>query len=164
MQLKTIIAALSVGAALATGIFMAGDSVGAGRVQAKWDKEKGDAREAAAKQRAEKAQTTTEVVTRYVDRVRIVRERGDTITKEVFVHVPPTPPNPDACALERNGWRLLHDAAARGQSDDASPRGADAPGPSAQDTARTVTDNYAQYHAVAEQLHALQDWVKGVCK
>lgn len=164
MQLKTIIAALSVGAALATGIFLAGDSVGAGRVQAQWDKAKADARIASSQQAAEKAQTTTEVVTRYVDRVRIVRERGETITKEVFVHVPQTQPNPDACVLERNGWRLLHDAAARGQSNDASPRDTDAPGPSAQDTARTVTDNYAQYHAVADQLHALQNWVKGVCK
>lgn len=61
---------------------------GAGHVQAQWD--------AAAQQqilqtaaiRERQAQATVKVVTQYVDRVRVVREKGDTIIKEVPVYVP----------------------------------------------------------------------------
>ena len=59
----------------------------------------------------ELAQGTTRVVTEYVDRVQVVRERGDTITKEVPVYVTPTA---DAACAVPAGFVHIHDAAAAG--------------------------------------------------
>lgn len=95
-------------------------------------------------------EVTTKVITEYVDRVRVIREKGETITKLVPVYVP---------LLELPGsWRVLHDAAATGQVPDPA-RTADAPGTDTQVLAATVSDNYATCHANAEQLTKLQDWV-----
>ncbi len=54
---------------------------GASHVRAQWD--------AAIQQQT--LQATVKVVTEYVDRVRVVREKGDTIIKEVPVHGPYKP-------------------------------------------------------------------------
>ncbi len=89
------------------------------------------------------------------ERVRTVTE---VITRRVEVYVPS-----DAPALPA-GWRLLHDAAARGHEPDPAPAGGtDAPGPSAQDAARTVIENYGTYHVVASRLDGLQRYVNEVC-
>lgn len=52
------------------------------------------------------------VVTQYVNRIRIVREKGETIIKEVPVYVPVQADA--ACTLNR-GFVRLHDAAAAGE-------------------------------------------------
>lgn len=97
---------------------------------------------------------TVEVVTQYVDRVEVIREKARTITKEVPIYVPS-----DSCSMP-GGFRMLHDAAARGGLPD--PAGvADAPAAPAQDVAATVSDNYGTYHEIAEQLTSLQEWVRG---
>ncbi len=59
----------------------------------------------------ELAKGTTRVVTQYVDRVQVVRERGDTITKEIPVYVTPTA---DAACAVPVGFVRIHDAAAAG--------------------------------------------------
>ena len=61
---------------------------GAGHVQAQWDAavQKQALQTAAVRER--QAQATVKVVTQYVDRVRVVREKGETIIKEVPVYVP----------------------------------------------------------------------------
>jgi hypothetical protein len=97
------------------------------------------------------AQTADRVVTRYVGRVRTVREAAAVITKEVPVYVPS-----DACTLPA-GFRVLHDAAAAGLVPDAA-RLADAAPADAQTVAATVADNYAACHAIREQLTALQQF------
>ena len=61
---------------------------GAGHVQAQWDTAVQQQALQAAAVREEQAQATVEVITEYVDRVRVVREKGDTIIKEVPVYVP----------------------------------------------------------------------------
>ena len=126
---------------------------GAAHVQAKWDAV--TVKQSLQVARVEKAQAeaTVKVVTKFVDRVRVVKETGATLTKEVVRYVPS-----DSCSLPA-GWRVLHDAAAR--SEPADPAGnADAPPVAAQDAAATVIDNYSACHANAEQLVALQDWVR----
>lgn len=100
------------------------------------------------------AEATVQVVTQYVDSVHTVREVGQTIIKEVPVHVPS-----DFPALP-SGFRLLHDAAPIGQLPDPA-RAADAPAVPAQDLADTVAANYLACHENAEQLTALQAWVTG---
>lgn len=128
---------------------------GANHVRAQWETERSQAVAQAAEVKVAQAQVTASVVTQYIDRVRVVRQKGDTIIKEVPTYVPTT-----ACPLP-GGFRLLHDAAARG--DDPGPAGGlDAPAVPAQDLARTVIDNYTGCRDNAEQLSALQAWVAGV--
>lgn len=126
---------------------------GESTVTAKWDTERAEAANAAKQRIAKQATVTTQVVTEYVDRVQVVKERGKDIIKEVKVYVPSS----TACDLP-GGFRVFHDAAAQGELPDPA-RVADAPAAPAQDVASTVADNYATYHEVAEQLKALQSWV-----
>lgn len=95
-----------------------------------------------------------QVVTQYVDRVQVVRERGKEIIKEVAVYVPM-----DAGCDLPGAWRVLHDAAARGRLPQPADA-ADAAPASAHDAARTVAHNYSACHETAQQLTALQDWVR----
>ena len=96
------------------------------------------------------------VVTQYVNRIRIVREQGETIFKEVPVYVPV---QADAACTINRGFVRLHDAAAAGELPEPA-RDADA---AAADialsaVAGTVTANYQTCHENAEQLRALQAW------
>ena len=140
---------------LATLILTAGSyRLGASHVQAQWDAERARLATVKAKTEAAQAETTTRVVTQYVDRVQTVRERGKTIVQKVPVYVP----SDSTCDLPA-GFRVLHDAAAAGELP--NPAGdADAASVSAQTVAATVADNYATYHATVEQLGALQQWVR----
>ena len=106
------------------------------------------------------AEATVQVVTQYVDRVKIVRETGATIVKEVPVYV--SPEADAACALPR-GFVRLHDAAAAGRSPEPAGSSDAAPAGIALSTvAGTVADNYERCHENAEQLIALQAWGRQV--
>lgn len=110
------------------------------------------------------AERNERVITRYVDRVRTVRERGQTIIQKVPVYVTE---NSDAGCTVPAGFVRLHDDAAQNLPTPADPADAaghpDAPAPgiALSDIAATVTDNYTTCHATAEQLTALQDWLRG---
>ncbi|EKT4441569.1 TPA: hypothetical protein ACKP7M_002889 [Stenotrophomonas maltophilia] len=106
----------------------------------------------------ELAQGTTRVVTEYVDRVQIVRERGDIITKEVPVYVTPTA---DAACAVPVGFVHIHDAAAAGIAPTGTAGDPDAPaaGVALSAVAETTAANYGQYHAAGEQVTALQQLV-----
>lgn len=130
---------------------------GAGHVQAQWDAAVQQQTLQAAAVREQQAQATVKVVTQYVDRVRVVREKGDTIIKEVPVYVPA---QADAACTVNRGFVRLHDAAAAGKLP--TPTGdpdAAASGLALSTVAGTVTANYQTCHETAEQLRALQEWV-----
>ncbi len=131
---------------------------GAGHVQAQWDAAVQAQAPQAAANRARQAQATVKVVTEYVDRVRIVREKGDTIIKEVPVYVPV---QADAACTINRGFVRLHDAAAAGELPEAA-RDADAAAAAIalSAVAGTVTANYQTCHENAEQLIALQAWAR----
>lgn len=102
------------------------------------------------------AEGTTRIVTQYVDRVQVVRERGATIVKEVPVYVTATA---DAACTVPAGFVRLHDAAASGDAL-AGPAGdpdAPAAGVALSAVAETTAANYATYHATAAQVIGLQD-------
>ena len=143
--------------AIAASLVIGGCQFGEQRVQAKWDAEKTAATIQAAHTEVAQAEATTQVVTKYVDRIQVVRERGNDIVKEVPIYVP-NPSDPAACALP-GGFRVFHDAAAQGELPDPAKR-ADAAAVAAQDVAATVADNYATCHANAEQLKSLQEWAR----
>ena len=141
-----------VGAMLLVGV---GYRWGAGNVQARWDADKKAMQLAIAEAKAKQGETKVEVITKFVDRVQVVREKGQTIIKEVPKYVPITTPDLPG------GFRVLHDAAVRSELPDPTSV-ADAAPVAAQDATATITDNYRVCHENAEQLTALQEWVREV--
>ena len=142
---------------LAAALIGVGWIKGAGHVQAQWDAavQKQALQVAAIRER--QAQTTVKVITQYVDRVRVVREKGDTIIKEVPVYVPV---QADAACTINCGFVRLHDAAAAGElPEPAGDADAASAGIALSAVAATVAANYQTCHENAEQLMALQMWV-----
>ena len=132
----------------------------AGHVQAKWDAAVQQQTLQVTAIRERQAQATVKVVTEYVDRVRVVREKGDTIIKEVPVYVPV---QADAACTINRGFVRLHNAAAAGElPEPARDADATAAGIALSTVAGTVATNYQTCHENAEQLRALQVWARRV--
>ena len=144
--------------ALAVALLGFGWVKGAAHVQAQWDAAVQQQTLQVVALRQKQAEATVKVVTQYVDRVRIVREKGKTIIQEVPVYVPV---QADAsCAINR-GFVRLHDAAAAGElPEPARAVDAAAAGIALSAVAGTVATNYQTCHENAEQLRALQGWVR----
>lgn len=141
---------------LALSLFVLGNTYGQYRTQAKCDAQKAKAEIHAAHVEVAQAQATTNVVTEYAQRAPLVRERGNEIVKKVPIYVSKN--DTSVCHLP-GGWRVLHDAAASGELPEPA-ASADAAPTTAQDAATAVTSNYAICHVNAEQLKALQSWVR----
>ena len=146
-------------AALAVALTGLGWVKGAGHVQSQWDAAVHQQTLQIAAVRQRQAEATVQVVTRYVDRVRVVREKGDTIIKEVPIYVPV---QADAACTINRGFVRLHDAAAAGELPEPA-RDADAAsaGIALSAVAGTLTANYQTCHENAVQLRALQEWARG---
>ena len=131
---------------------------GASHVQAQWDATTAAQQQAQAQVQTRQAEATVQVVTQYVDRIQVVREKGDTLIQEIPVYVPV---QADAACTVHRGFVSLHDAAAAGELPTA-PRNPDAPaeGLALSAVAATVVSNYQTCHENAEQLKALQDWIR----
>lgn len=144
--------------ALFIALFGFGWLKGASHVQAKCDAAKAAQQQAQAQAQISQAETTVQVVTQYVDRIQVVREKGDTLAQEIPVYVPV---QADAACTVHRGFVSLHDAAAAGELPTA-PGDADAPteGLALSAVATTVVTNYQTCHENAEQLKALQDWIR----
>ncbi len=107
------------------------------------------------KEAVHQSEATIETVIKYVDRVRVIRESGEAIIKEVPVYV-----ESDACDWGAGLISVL-DSAAKGMpvsgatehTDEATDR------IKAANAAKIVAENYAIYHQVAAQLASLQDWI-----
>ncbi|BAQ79172.1 hypothetical protein [Pseudomonas sp. St29] len=99
------------------------------------------------------------VVVEYVDRVVKVYQAGATVTKEVPIYVSKAADN--ACVVP-GGFVRVHDAGATNLPVAPGPGVADdaASGLALSTVAASVVDNYSQCHANAEQLRALQQWVR----
>lgn len=94
---------------------------------------------------------TVKVETKYVDRIKEIRVKGDTIVKQVPVYISRDLPElPGA-------FRVLLDSASQGTVPDPASFAHGAP-IAPQDVATSVTDNYATCLANAEQLTGLQEW------
>lgn len=128
-------------------------NAGQADVQAKWDKATERGKAEVARLKSEAGKVTVRVETKYIDRVKTIREKGETIVQKVPVYISRDLPElPGA-------WRWLHDHAAEGSLPGASVP-ADAAPVAPQDAASTVTANYAICLANAEQLRGLQEWVR----
>ena len=145
-------------AALCIALFGFGWLKGASNLQAQWDAATAAQQQAHAQAQIRQAEATVQVVTQYVDRIQVVREKGDTLIQEVPVYVPV---QADAACTVHRGFVSLHDAAAAGELPQPA-RDADAPaeGLALSAVAATVVSNYQTCHENAEQLKALQDWIR----
>lgn len=95
------------------------------------------------------------VITQYVDRVREVRVKGDTIIQKVPVYVTA---QADAACTVPVGFVRLHDAAATNTApDDPSDSDAQPSGVALSAVAATVADNYTAYYELAARFDALRD-------
>lgn len=95
------------------------------------------------------------VITKYVDRVREIRVKGDTIIQKVPVYVSA---EADAACTVPAGFVRLHDAAARNATlDDPGTADARPSGVALSAVAETVADNYTAYHELAARFDALRD-------
>ena len=97
---------------------------------------------------------TKQVVTEYVYKDRIIKEKGDEIVKYV------TTKNDSDCSLHNSTIELLNSSAKNELPDPT--RGIDetSSGVNLSTVTRTVTENYEKYHQVSNELTSLQDWVK----
>ncbi len=105
---------------------------------------------------AEIANVKERIVTKYVDRVKVITRKEYIYREQANNNVP------DRTELS-NGWVSLHDDAATGRDAD-STRSSDATGSgvAANQALARVTENYAACRANAEQLTALQEYVREV--
>lgn len=134
-------------------IFELGRRDGAERVTALWEADKLDHARQLAESRAKNAEQVPKVITEYVDRVQLVREKAKTIVKEVPVYVPS-----DATCDLRGGFRVFHDATANGDVPDPA-RIADAAPAEVETVAATVAENYSICHEISAQLISLQKFI-----
>lgn len=120
--------------------------------QRKWDASTAKGRKLVEELKKKQVVVTTRVETKYIDRIKTIREKGDVIVQKVPVYIPAdTPDFP-------GGFRVLLDGAATGIVPDAGSELYAAPVP-AQTLASSVADNYGTCLANAEQLRGLQEWV-----
>ncbi|VVE67894.1 hypothetical protein PCA31118_02696 [Pandoraea captiosa] len=95
------------------------------------------------------------VITQYVDRVREVRVKGNTIIQKVPVYVTA---QADAACTVPVGFVRLHDTAAANTAlDDPSDSDARPSGVALSAVAATVADNYTAYHELVARYDALRD-------
>ena len=113
--------------------------------------------ELAAKE-TQSVEITTKIITKYVDRVKIVKETGDVIIKEIPKYI--TTIDDSKCTIP-NGFVMLHNSAASNELPDSSRDfNAGASEIKISGVATIVIENYNTYYQLAEQLKSLQSWVK----
>ena len=133
-------------------------SFGERQERLQWELKVAQLNEEIATLEAKSQNVTTQVVTKYVDRVKIVKEKGDEIITQVPVYV--GKPADDHCIVNV-GFVLLHDAAAKNEVPRAAgDLNAEAPGIKLSTVASTVAGNYNTCHQTMTQLESLQEWIR----
>lgn len=139
---------LAVGAlAIAVGGY--GYVKGAQSVRRDFDAYKAEIALKEAQRKAEQARVTTQVITKYVDRVTVVKEKSDAIVQQAQANVSGSCPG---------SVGVYHDAAALQVPP--APRATDEGTTDAKDLTVTITENYGACHQVRAQLLSLQEWVR----
>jgi hypothetical protein len=111
-----------------------------------------------AKLQEESGKVTIQEVIKYVEKVKVVKEKGDVIIKEVKVYVPQAAD--DACTVN-NGFVELHNYAVRNEVPPApGATNEAASGVKLSTVSEVVVKNYNLYHQQSEQLIALQSWIR----
>jgi len=97
---------------------------------------------------------TKEVEIRYVERTKVIKEKGDEVIKYITIN------NDRDCSIH-NSTVELWNSAAENRLPDPTRRSDESPsGIALSEADKVIIDNYNQYNLVAEQLRSLQDWVR----
>jgi len=126
--------------------------------EAEWQLKVKEMEAVVAKQELAAEKITTEVITKYVDRVKIVEGKTHEIIKKVPIYI--TKESVDKCTIN-NGFVSLHDHASKNEVPE--PSGSvneDSSEIKLSTVAETVSQNYGTYYQVVEQLKALQSWIR----
>lgn len=111
-----------------------------------------------AKKEKESAEVSEKVVTKYVERVTVVKEKGDEIIKEIPKLISQSD---DAKCAVPNGFVSVHDAAAKNEVPDTTRSiNEGSSGVKISEVAETVTENYTTCHQNSQQLKSLQEWIR----
>jgi hypothetical protein len=126
--------------------------------ETKWQLKVKEMEAVVAKQELAAEKITNEVITKYVDRVKIVEGKTREIIKKVPVYI--TKESDDKCIIN-NGFVSLHDSSASQTklSDSTGDVNEAASKIKLSDVATTVSQNYGTYYQVSEQLKSLQKWI-----
>lgn len=106
------------------------------------------------------ASTTSSVLSTRAQSKAAIQERAKDVQEAITIRIPA---DAGTCVLPPD-WRLLHDAAAADSGVPPATSGTDAPAVTPQEAARTVSENYERYHDTADQLRALQQWIRELSK
>lgn len=130
---------------------------GAADTQIKWDAAVARGKAKVIELEAKAGQITVKTEIQYVDRIKVIHDKGETITKTVEVFVPAT-----ACKLD-GGFRVYHDAAVNNEIPDPT-KIANAAPISATEVARTVASNYEKCAVAYTTVDGWQKWATEQCK
>lgn len=122
------------------------------------DNYKKEIEKAQVKYSASTKKVTTKVVTKYVDRVKVIKEKGETITKRVPVYV--TAKDDSMCTINNGFSRLWNSANQMSVSGTASIADGSASSLILSDVAAQHVREANLYATTAAQLEALQDWIR----
>lgn len=140
--------------AILGGAAMFGWVKGEAHIQAQWNADKAASLAALQASQLREATASAKVVTQYVDRVKTITTKGQNI-----IHVIPKLIPVDACPAPAAVGVLL-DAAASGTAVSDTPSPADAAPIALANLTASVATNYEACRLNAEQLTALQDWIR----
>lgn len=112
----------------------------------------------AKKTNAASAKATTQVVTKYIDRVQVVKEKGDTIIKKVPVYV--TKEDDTKCVINTGFVQLWNDANQMRVPDSTSATNETPSSVVLTDVATQHAKEAELTHQTEEQLISLQNWVR----
>ncbi|AMP13691.1 hypothetical protein [Collimonas pratensis] len=131
-----------------------------GAIQAKWDKEKREQAQAVTEIQGQQEAVTTQTITQYVNRDRVVYVQGATITKQVPIYV--TAQNNAQCVIN-NGFVRLWNAANTGVQlpDAAVPADGEASGVVLSEVATQHSVESTYTRRLEVQLETWQDWATG---
>lgn len=110
------------------------------------------------KTKHESEKATTKIVTKYVDRIKVVHEKGGTIIKKVPVYV--TKKDDARCVINTGFVQLWNDANKMQFSDTAAAVNETASAVKLSDVGTQHAKEARLYHETAEQLTAFQNWVE----
>lgn len=144
---------LLAGAALIAGVFFYGYMKGSAYADAELARYGQKQAELVAELEKKNTEITTQVVTEYVDKVQVVKEK-EYVYRDLAQNVVPSQ------FTLSNGWVYTHDASARANNADPS-RASDETASGVADTAALVgiIGNYSRCQQNAEQLRQLQQWI-----
>ena len=126
--------------------------------QEKWEAKVAEAKLEMAQKETASAEVTTKVVTKYVTKIQIVKEKGDVIIKEVPKYI--TKESDSKCPIP-NAFVVLHDSASKNEVPDTARLADEGTAATKLSTVtETVVGNYSICHQNAEQLKSLQEWIK----